>query len=263
MAMNPLISETKDKAMADVITEKPTLPAIRIFRPGTFTDIEGQTVTFTSADLAEMISSYDAERDPAPIVLGHPKSDLPAYGWIGSLAFDGDYVVAQPSEMVPGFADVVRNGYYRKVSASFYPPTNPGNPAPGKFYLKHVGFLGALAPAVKGLGTVSFSEVVSAAAVTIVAERPAGSLAARAVLLQAERPEMSFAAALGHVRHADDFISLAEQSSDPITAARVAIVGRAVQLRMATPTLSFGEAMATARKESLLADLAEEAAAQR
>jgi len=52
---------------------------------------------------------------------------------------------------------MVNKGRYKKISASFYSPNYPFNPAPGSYYLKHVGFLGAVPPAVKGLGDARFS----------------------------------------------------------------------------------------------------------
>lgn len=56
------------------------------------------------------------------------------------------------------FADLVRKGRYKKVSASFYPPKHPSNPNPNGFYLRHVGFLGAHPPAVKGLAAINFAD---------------------------------------------------------------------------------------------------------
>lgn len=144
-----------------------TAPQIRIFRVGTFQDIHGTTHDFSSADLDEIVESYDAERDPAPLVIGHPQHDNPAYGWAGRLYRDGDTLIAEPSDLVPEFAEAVRAKRFRKVSASFYPRTHPGNPKPGKWGLKHIGFLGAAAPAVKGLGTVAFSEADEGAAFTL------------------------------------------------------------------------------------------------
>ena len=41
--------------------------------------------------------------------------------------------------------------HFKKRSASFYPPGHPANPTPDRPYLRHVGFLGAQPPAVKGL----------------------------------------------------------------------------------------------------------------
>ncbi len=50
-------------------------------------------------------------------------------------------------------------GRYKKVSASFYQPDSPNNPVPtGVFYLRHVGFLGAQPPAIKGLKDIAFNE---------------------------------------------------------------------------------------------------------
>jgi len=48
-------------------------------------------------------------------------------------------------------------GRYKFRSASFYEPNDPSNPTPGSWHLKHVGWLGAQPPSVKGLGA-AFSE---------------------------------------------------------------------------------------------------------
>lgn len=132
---------------------------IAIFRTGTFTSVEGEKLTFGEADLADIAASYNADRDPAPLVVGHPKLNDPAYGWVDRLAVEGDILRAYPDPKLtePAFAELVNAGRYRKISAQLYPPDNPNNPAPGKYYLKHVGFLGAHPPSVKGLGTVSFA----------------------------------------------------------------------------------------------------------
>ncbi|WP_343526940.1 hypothetical protein [Sphingomonas sp.] len=133
-------------------------PPIKILRPGTFTDIHGTKVTFAQSDLDDLIASYDAASDPAPIVVGHPKINAPAFGWIGSLAMEDGVLVAHPSEVAPAFAEAVDAGHYRKISPQLYPPSSPANPKPGHWYLQHVGFLGGAAPAIKGLGTVAFAD---------------------------------------------------------------------------------------------------------
>lgn len=132
---------------------------IRLFRTGTFTSVEGVKVSLGESDLASIAASYNAANDPAPLVIGHPKIHDPAYGWVDRLAVEGDELLAwpDPARTDPSFAEAVKAGRYAKVSAQFYPPDNPHNPTPGQFYLKHVGFLGAHAPGVKGLGTVSFA----------------------------------------------------------------------------------------------------------
>ncbi len=133
-------------------------PAIRILKPGTFTSIEGNPITFGAKDLQAIADGYDAASDPAPLVIGHPQMDDPAWGWVGSLSVENGELVAHPDTIEAGFAERVRKGEYRKVSARLYEPGNPHNPKPGSFYLKHIGFLGAHAPGVKGLGTVQFAE---------------------------------------------------------------------------------------------------------
>ncbi|WP_152663873.1 hypothetical protein [Sphingomonas sp. SRS2] len=80
---------------------------------------------------------------------------------------DGDILVADPQDVDVSFAELVRAKRYKKVSAQFYPPNHPANPTPGVHYLKHIGFLGAAAPAVKGLREVSFSEEQQADCVTL------------------------------------------------------------------------------------------------
>jgi hypothetical protein len=146
-----------------------TLPLIKVMPVGTFTSVEGITVSFSEADLREAAEAYDPVTDPAPFVVGHPKLDHPAYGWAKGVVFqDGALCVEpDPAKLQPAFAEAVREGRYSKVSARFYTRTGRGNPKPGKLYLKHVGFLGAAAPSVKGLGTVSFAEEEAAGAITI------------------------------------------------------------------------------------------------
>jgi hypothetical protein len=70
---------------------------------------------------------------------------------------DAGVLVADPDQVEPAFAEMVRDGRFKRVSAELYPREHPGNPTPGRLHLKHIGFLGAAAPAVKGLKPVSFS----------------------------------------------------------------------------------------------------------
>ena len=92
------------------------------------------------------------------IVVGHPVTDGPAYGWVKALNFAAGGLEAEPDQVDPAFAEMVAAGRFKKISASFYPPESPKNPVPGVYYLRHVGFLGAQPPAVKGLRAPSFAE---------------------------------------------------------------------------------------------------------
>lgn len=134
------------------------LKPIQIFKPGRHTAMNGVTLDFSVSDINDCAAVYDPATAPAPLVVGHPKIDAPAYGWVQSLNFADGVLAASPKELDPAFCELVRAGRFKTVSASFYLPNSPNNPKPGHLYLRHVGFLGAAAPAVKGLKPVEFSE---------------------------------------------------------------------------------------------------------
>ncbi|WP_286202983.1 peptidase [Rhizobium lusitanum] len=136
----------------------PGMKPIDIFRTGNHTDSQGRPFSFTDDDLQAIATQYDTALHEAPIVVGHPKQDAPAYGWIKSVSFRDGHLVAEPQNVEPQFAELVKDRRFSKVSSSFYPPNHPNNPTPGKYYLKHVGFLGAAAPAVKGLKSIEFAD---------------------------------------------------------------------------------------------------------
>lgn len=129
-----------------------------IFRAGRHRAIGGQTVEFSEADLAAVAAAYDTAVHEAPLVIGHPKTDDPAMGWVSGLKCVGLRLEADFRQMDPAFAEAVEAGRYKHVSAAFYAPDSPRNPKPGGYYLRHVGVLGAVPPAVKGLGPLTFAE---------------------------------------------------------------------------------------------------------
>lgn len=136
-----------------------TKKTIEIFRAGVHVASDGSRHTFTAADVQDIVGNYDPILFNAPAVIGHPKSEDPAYAWTDALRVRTDGVVEADLDKVnPEFAEVVRKGAYAKISSAFYPKTHPNNPTPGKFYLRHIGFLGASAPGVAGLAPVAFAE---------------------------------------------------------------------------------------------------------
>lgn len=146
-------SEASSSAGAQLLARQP----IEIFRAGTYTDNNGIQRTFTLSDVRAIATSYNPQRHEAPLVLGHPRDNKPAYGWVKNLQATHDGRLLMLAEQIePEFADGVQSGRFKKRSASFYPPNNSDNPTPGNWYLKHVGWLGAQAPAVKGLTDASF-----------------------------------------------------------------------------------------------------------
>ncbi|MFO0467625.1 MAG: peptidase [bacterium] len=129
-----------------------------IFRTGRHTASSGAALDFSEDDLRAAVKAYDPALHEAPIVVGHPRDNAPAYGWVGSLSFTDGEVKAEPQQVDAAFAELVKAGRFKKRSASWYLPDAPNNPQPGTLYLRHVGFLGAQPPAVKGLKDVSFAD---------------------------------------------------------------------------------------------------------
>ncbi|OFJ46403.1 hypothetical protein BA896_021865 [Janthinobacterium lividum] len=140
-------------------TKTPTpIKPIEIFRPGSFVAMNGQTYTFTAQQVQELADTYNPAFSDAPLVVGHPKLTSPRFGHAGTLFVNAAGVLcADAADVVPEFAEAVNAKHYPKVSASIYLPDAPGNPTPGKHYLRHIGFLGGAAPAVKGLKSVEFA----------------------------------------------------------------------------------------------------------
>lgn len=131
---------------------------IQIFKPGKHVAMSGAALSFSETDLAATAAAYDPAKHEAPLVVGHPKHDDPAYGWVGKLAFADGALDVEPVQVNADFAELVASGAFKKISASFYSPDSPSNPVPGVYYLRHVGFLGAQPPAVKGLRNPSFAD---------------------------------------------------------------------------------------------------------
>jgi hypothetical protein len=115
---------------------------IEVFRSGDY----GEKGNYTNADIDRMIASYNPANHEVPLVIGHPEHDKPAVGWVESLKRMGDVMLAKLKQVAPEFEQMVRQGRFKKRSISFYK-------AP-ELQLRHVGFLGALPPEVKGLADV-------------------------------------------------------------------------------------------------------------
>lgn len=123
-----------------------------IFKTGTHTSDKGITKNYSIDDLNYIAQSYEPSVHEAPIVIGHPANNMPAYGWIESLKVIGDKLIAKAKDIVPEFKSALEQKLYKKRSISL--------DEDGK--LRHIGFLGAAPPAVKGLADIQFSEVPGA-----------------------------------------------------------------------------------------------------
>lgn len=125
---------------------------VEVLRAGSFTASNGTRWTFSEDDLAELARKYDTAYSEAPVVIGHPALNGPAYGWVKGLSVSGDRLLAD-LDLVPEFVEVVRRGLFKKRSASIYHDLDGKGP-----YLRHVGFLGANPPAIKGLADLNLAD---------------------------------------------------------------------------------------------------------
>ncbi len=129
------------------------------------TSMEGVSISFSEEQLKGIADRYDPALHEAPIIIGHPAHDAPAFGWVKGLSFGDDALSAEEHLVNADFDAMRKTGAFRKVSARFYTPKSANNPTPGEYYLRDIGFLGAMPPAVKGLKLASFaddSELVTA-----------------------------------------------------------------------------------------------------
>ena len=118
---------------------------IDICRAGTWQDLAGRAVRLDTDRLDRIVAAH-AAADPAPVVVGHPETDAPAYAWIEGLRRVGDRLQATLRDIAPAFREAVEAGLYSGRSIALQGDT-----------LRHVGFLGGRAPAVPGLAPTRFA----------------------------------------------------------------------------------------------------------
>jgi len=83
-------------------------PWIEIFRAGDYRGANKGLIT--RADLDRVVRNYDPTYHEAPATIGHPADDKPAYGWIESLAVDGDKLLAREKQVDPKFDEARQGG---------------------------------------------------------------------------------------------------------------------------------------------------------
>lgn len=119
-----------------------------VFRAGTYPqgDVSAEQVD-------EIARSYDPAFREAPVVVGHPKNDDPAFGWVEAVRARAGVLLVRFRQLVPEFVQAVQSGLYKKVSVRLQHTPERG------WYLWHVGFLGAAQPAVAGLAPIKFEDI--------------------------------------------------------------------------------------------------------
>lgn len=123
------------------------MKSFEIFMAGTHTDMSGNVREWTESDLDDIAAKYSERTVDAPIVCGHPNDSSPAFGWISKIYRQGKKLMAEPKDVVGEFADAVKKRMYKYVSIALRPDKS----------VRHVGFLGGMPPAVKGLAEVNFA----------------------------------------------------------------------------------------------------------
>ena len=119
---------------------------IDVARTGTWQDMTGRRVEIDDAYLDRIVAAY-ADADPAPVVVGHPTDDAPAYGRVSNLRRTGDRLQAKLTKLMPAFRDAVEADRYSGRSVALVGDR-----------LRHLAFLGGRAPAIPGLAPTSFSD---------------------------------------------------------------------------------------------------------
>ena len=133
-----------------------SLQGVEIFKAGTFTDANGQDVSIDAAGLEKIAKEYnekikeDGNLD-VPVIKGHDtSSDNPAEGWVKNLYVEDDKLYAD-FDVNDDMAEQIKEEKYKKVSICI-------EQSDDGFILKHIGLLGAAAPAVAGMQSISLNE---------------------------------------------------------------------------------------------------------
>ncbi len=127
---------------------------LEIFKTGVHTDSRGISGEYPAENLDRIAVNYSkrtAENpdDKAPLVLGHPDSGDGAKGWVRKLFRRGNSLVADVEIIDEDFKKSLRSGEFRNISIAIDSDMN----------FIHLGFLGAVVPAVQGLNPMKYSAV--------------------------------------------------------------------------------------------------------
>lgn len=110
-----------------------------LFRSGNY----GAKGVYSNDDLDAMVGNFNRE-DQVPIVVGHPKNDSPAWGWLGDLRRVGDVLQGRVADLHNDFSEALAAKKFKNRSVRIA-RTDKGAK------LLHLGFLGGALPHVEGL----------------------------------------------------------------------------------------------------------------
>lgn len=143
----------KDKNPKVLKSEDLKEPWVEAFKTGPVKDMAGNEHNFSEADLADLNEGIHGQLDAGyqpPMVKGHPEVDSPRVASIVDSKVDGNVLKVKLDDVNPDFAEEVKKGGFKYLSASIYSNLKKG--------LRHLGALGAHAPAMKGMAPICFGE---------------------------------------------------------------------------------------------------------
>ena len=120
---------------------------MEVFRTGTHVDASGHSRTWEESDLDKIVSKFEEMGEDVPATIGHPDSDTaPAFGWFKKVFRKGNCLFAELSDVVDEFGEMLKKKMFKNRSIALR----------GDLSLRHIAFLGAAAPAVKGMADFAF-----------------------------------------------------------------------------------------------------------
>ena len=128
-------------------------PWVEAFKVGKVTDMAGKEHDFSEADLENLNEGIHEQLKAGyqpPLVKGHPKVDDPRVGSIVDSKVEDNVLKVKLDDVSNDFAEEVKKGGFKYLSASIYSNLKKG--------LRHLGALGAHAPAMKGMAPLCFGE---------------------------------------------------------------------------------------------------------
>ena len=118
----------------------------QIFSAGKHTDSKGNTKEWTTDDLDKIVYQFENVHKNAPICVGHPQTNSPAYGWLDNVKRIGNGLYCTFKDVQDEFKTAVNKGLFKNRSISLDKDLN----------IRHLAFLGGQAPAIKGLEQFCF-----------------------------------------------------------------------------------------------------------
>ena len=145
-----------------------TLNRVHILKPD-------PKVGITPAHVQGLANEYKKNGQLAPVVIGHPESDAePAWGWVEKLYSEGEgdeINLYSDLDVTDEFYQLLRERRFSERSVAFF-DREP-------YQLRHLAFLGAVPPRIKGLAPVNLSDtepfMSQTAPAPVVAEPPSAA----------------------------------------------------------------------------------------